>query len=290
MKRLVAWVLTLVFSIVALAVPVFAHNKTEHDRIIESILFGEKNYKNTFVKGSEEYEALTALENAVAICLDQYNGSYVEKLKALNDQGIHGIPDSIKDIDFNGNEYHRKYTHKGWNYQYSDNKDKDKAHWDTRKTLLLQTVNDAFSFKLLAGKWLIFDFGYEDQCEAFAKFLYYLHVLGDYDCDDAKNKRYIIGCVMQMAREHASDDNPDIFWELESIFPILFESSTKAVAYKGLEQDMKLLAQQARKLGDLSNENFQQYHEIANELIEKLKSKVPGLLKEEPFFKGVFGN
>lgn len=282
MRRLTSWVLA-ILAVFSLAAPAFAHNMAEHNRIIERILFGNEEYIKTLTKGSEEYSALTALEYAVAICLDQYNGNYTDQLNALNRRGIHDIPKSIDEIDFKANEYHRRYTHRGWDQDYSGF---DKAHWSIRKTLLLQTVNDVFGFKRFAGKWLVFDFGYDDQCEAFAEFLYYLHVLGDYD--DAKEKKVIVGCVMPLAREHPGEQNRDIFWELEQILPVLFKSSTKDVAFTGLVQDIKILAEEARQLGDLTTENFEQYREIANALMQKLESKVPFLLSKEAFFSNIF--
>ena len=283
-KRSICWALALLM-VMPLAIPASGHDKKGHDKIIESILFGKENYKDTLAKDSKEYEALDSLEKAVAICLDQYNGSYAAELNDLNDRGIPGIPDNIEKIDFTGNQHHRRYTHRGWNFQYTT----DLAHWDMRKTLLLQTVNHVFKFKkkmVLTDRWPFMTSEYKDQCEAFAMFLYYLHILGDYD--DAKEKKVIIGNVIPLAREHPGDDNEDIFWELDKVLPIIFQSSSGDVAYKGLEQDIKLLAQEARGLGELSDENFQQYCTITEDLIEKLESKAPEFLKEEPYFIKIF--
>jgi len=38
----------------------------------------------------------------------------------------------------------------------------------------------------------------------------------------------------------------------------------------------------------VTDENFPDYQALANKLLEKLEGKVPGLLKNEPYFKDVF--
>lgn len=286
MKRFIAWVLVIVL-LVSFAVPAFAHDKAKHDEIIEYVLFGNKHYKKGLDENSEEYKCLDNLEKAVAICLDQYDERYINELQDLNDCGIHGLPESIDEIKFKGNQHHRRKTHKGWNAVYPED-----AHWEERKTILLQTVNDVFSFKLMAGKWTLFgipkDFGYKEQCDAFAALLYYLHVLGDFDASESRS--VIENDVISLTRTNPSDDNPDLFWELERILPIVCKASVKAGDYSGLEVDIKMLEQEARELGGVNDENLQQYRDIVKRLLDHLESKVPGMLQKEPFFSKVFGD
>lgn len=280
-----------------LSVPVFADGIDGHNKVIEYILFGKEHYKEGLDTDSDEYKGIKALEYAVAICVDQYNNSYTEELDDLHDYGVRGIPDSIygkngsdrnngeDGINFHFNQHHRRYTHRGWNFQYID----DKGNWEVRKTILLQTVNKVFGFQWLAGKWWFKDFGYDDQCEAFAEFLYYLHILGEYEDTDVSRSTIID--TINLAREHPMEGNEDIFWELERIFPVIFEKSVGTDSYEGLLQDIKILAQEARSLeanGGITNENLQQYVDIATRLIDKLQRKVPSLLKSEPFFSDVF--
>ncbi len=291
-KRLTCWILVILLML-PLSVPASAHDKKEHDQTIESVLFGNKNYKKGLDESSQEYKKIDNLEKAVALCLDQYNGNYKDELKELKDCKIHGLPKKIDDIDFSSNQHHRRMTHMGWNAVYPE-----KAHWEKRQAILLQTVNDVFSFKPKAGKWtfgvVTVDFGYKEQCKAFAEFLYYLHILGEYvpgkEAEDTKDKRLTMYDMIPPTRQHPGEGNEDIFWELKRILPIISEASVKTSAYKGLETDIKKLEQDARKLGDMNKENFQQYSDIINELLDHLKSKMPNILKEEPFFKKAFYN
>ena len=115
MKRFIAWVLVIVL-LVSFAVPAFANDKDDHDKVIKDVLFGE----NRAAFDGEQQEKLNCLLNAVAICLDQYNGNYKNELQKLIDSGIQGIPESISAIDFLFNQHHRQFTHKGWNYKYSN--------------------------------------------------------------------------------------------------------------------------------------------------------------------------
>lgn len=77
-KRLVATILA-VICLLHVAVTAYAHTKegsNGHDQYMSWILFGSKTYKDTLPETSKEIKAIEALENAVALCIDQYNGSY----------------------------------------------------------------------------------------------------------------------------------------------------------------------------------------------------------------------
>lgn len=164
MKRVVSFILAICifFSVLPVA---DAHGKdgaNGHDRIMSWVLFGDKAYKSKLDKSGEEYKALVALENAVAICLDQFNGCYTDELRVLNKMNIHGIPKKIDEINFTGNQYHRRYTHRGWNFNYtgihpSSWNEEEKGPWSDcwklRKETLLQTVNKVFGFQTFAGTW-----------------------------------------------------------------------------------------------------------------------------------------
>ena len=104
MKRFIAWVLVIVL-LMSFAVPAFANDKDDHDKVIKDVIFGE----NRAAFDGEQQEKLNCLLNAVAICLDQYNRKYKDELQELNDSGVRGIPESIDEINFRGNEYHRMF-------------------------------------------------------------------------------------------------------------------------------------------------------------------------------------
>ena len=298
MKRLIAMALVIIL-LVSFATPAFAHGKAEHDAVIERVLFGNSAYKKS-LKDLDKKQKLNDLENAVAVCLDLFNAEKEgsKPFEELRSRGIHGVPKKVTTIDYTANaRTHRWYTHRGWNFIYAD----DKGNWEVRKNILLQTVNDVFDFKQMAGKWTLFgiskDFGYDEQCDAFAAFLYYLHILGEYvpgkepkDNGNKIDKSATIEGTIPLTRLHPGEGNEDVFWELERILPIVCNASVKAGDYGGLEVDIKMLEQEARELGGVNDENLQQYRDIVKRLLDHLESKVPGMLQKEPFFSKVFGD
>ena len=289
-KRLIATLLAIV-CLLLLTVTAYAHPKegnNGHDQYMSWILFGSKTYKDTLPETSKEYKAIVALENAVALCIDQYNGFYEEELKELQAMHIHGLPDDISEIDYSSNSHHRRYTHMGWDHSYPI----DKGHWEIRKTILLQTVNKVFGFQRFAGKWRFVvvekDYGYDEQCKAFARFIYYVHILADIP-DSGMDEGY--SDMIKLAVANPSENNPDIYYELLQVLPIVFSSQTTDPAYTGLVSDIKIQANDARAFvrntPDIKSE-YSTYQQYAKDLIEKLASKIPSLLKREPFFEKVF--
>lgn len=302
-KRFLA--LFLVLTLVAgLAVSVRAYDAKGHNKAIEKILFGKADYAQSI--SSDIHEKLQMLEYATMICLDQYNGHYTDELKFLNDQNIRGIIQQISDIDFSGNSRHRQKTHLGWDYTYSS----DDAHWPERKTLLLQTVNKTFGFRKIAGQqeilWFTHDFGYDKKCESFSAFLYYLHILGEFEELNEKlnSPSYsrtsydeIFSDVLPLARMYPADKYPDVFWELEKHLPVIFQTHKEngSRVYINMMQDIQILATEARRFA-LENNDFDkpsadvvaEYCRYGVKLIEILQNTVPELLKDEEFFASVF--
>ncbi len=272
--------------------PAYAHDKSEHDPILEKVLFGTPQFLGSLKKGSRAYKALDAMEDAVAICLDQYNGTYSDLLAELHLYNVHGIPDTIKEIDFPGNQYHRRYTHRGWSFNYAQ---ADLAKWSIRKNLLLQSVNYAFGFQKKAGTWISYgkakDYGFTPKCDAFAAFIYYIHVLADYTASD---KGTVHGYVIPLARLHPnSNGNEDLFGELERYLPLVLEraAAENDIAYCGLMHDIKAMHSTGiayEEAGGVTDESFPQYKELAQKLLDKLKTKIPGLLQQEPYFAELF--
>ena len=290
-KRLLSFLLSVVL-LLSCSVSVRADDKKGHDELIERVLFGDANYSRTISSSSEKYKNLQDLKNATALCVDQFQGNYADLLKELQERGIHGLPKSISEIDFTYNQYHRRYTHRGWNFDYSLD---DLAHWSVRKEILLQTVNHAFDFNKFAGEWGILglkkQFKYDEQCDAFASFLYYLHMLGDLKASESR--RVIIGNVIPLVREHPKKDNEDLIWELERILPTILKESSKTNKrlYDSMMSDLRTIGLEGRRLesaGGMTDENFTEYHDLTERLINKLVSKIPTLLRDEPFFRDTF--
>lgn len=305
MKRRIIALLLVISLSAGLIVPAEAYGAKDHNKLIETILFGNSNYSKSL--SDDASNQLLALEHATTICLDQFQGNYADELKFLNDRKIHGIIESIDKINFGGDSHHRQYTHKGWNWDYSSD---DKAQWELRKTLLLQTVNDVFGFSNRAGEWKILwfikDYGYTDQCESFSAFLYYLHILGEYekmskDLSNPTNTRkeftQITEDIIPLAKMFPTDLSPDVFWEFEKHLPVIFASQKESGSrvYSDMMQNIQILATEARAFA-LDNNDFYEptadavasYCQYAVKLIEILKDSIPGLLEKEEFFATVF--
>ncbi len=302
MRRIVSTILILVM-VAVLCVPANAYGKKDHNALIESIIFGSSSNDLTEAMRAK----LALLEAATTICLDQYQGSYTDELEALNKEKIHGIPKSIDSINFTSNQYHRRYTHRGWDFSYTPPASLDKANWPVRKDILLQTVNHVFDFQNRSGKWQFLwiekDYGYTEQCNSFAAFLYYLHILGEYkeaaeemQENDGKTTHFntSVGQIVPLAVAHPGKGNVDVFSELELHFPVIFATQKKAGSntYLGMMNDIQMLASGARSMaaerGGITKDNFQEYCQYAMDLIGILESTIPGLLQEESFFAAVF--
>lgn len=305
MKRQIIALLLVISLCAGLIVPAEAYGAKDHNKLIETILFGNTNYSQSL--SDDTGDQLLALEHATTICLDQFQGNYADELKFLNGRKIHGIIDTIDNINFGGDSHHRQYTHKGWDWDYSYN---DKAHWELRKTLLLQTVNDVFAFSNRAGEWKILwftkNYGYTDQCESFSAFLYYLHILGEYQemyeilnnpDNNRKDFTQITEDIIPLAKMFPTDLSPDIFAELEKHLPVIFASQKESGSrvYSDMMQNIQILASEARGFA-LDNNDFSEptadsivsYCQYAVKLIEILKASIPGLLEKEEFFATVF--
>ena len=278
---------TILFSLTGNAL---AHGKEKHDPIIERVLFGDESFKKAFPKNDERYKKKEDLEYAVALAIDQYNYNSESYLQYLQSRGIHGLPKTIEKMNYSGSvNEHRRHTHLGWNFPYlGENLDK----WNIRKDILLQTTNSVFGFKRAAGKWVgILDFKYDEQCEAFAALLYYIHILGDYV--GTKEARDLVGKVIPLVRNSPGKENEDIVYELQEwILPIVLKNSviSNKTLYDSLMRDLKTISKEGRDLGGENHitENYTEYCDLASVLLSKLESKLPTLLKDEPFFRDVF--
>lgn len=281
MKRIICCVL-LIAVLWSTVLPAYAHNAAEHNFQLESVLFGPKNANAMSPKAQN---ALKALEYASYLALDQYNENGVKELAFLRSAyNVPDLPENIDVINFFSNEYHRRYTHLGWNHPYVD----DKAHWPDRKIILMATTEKVFDFQLLSGKVLGHDFGYTQKCESFAALVYYVHVLGDHE--DRKNYKNID--IMQLAQPHP-DQSSDIYSELKYHLQILFADQASTHKYNAFMQELHTQAEEARRLaastgGINSDEKFAVYQGQVEALLTLLQDYVWQMLKEEEFFTGVF--
>ncbi len=290
-RRLLALLLTICLCL-QLPIAAFASGRTVHDKHLESVVFGRSNYH--VAQETKQKEAIEVLECAAYLCPDQYNEEGQTYLDKLHTYGVPGIPASIGEIDFSSNYTHRKYSHLGWVPVMQP----EKGNWEIRKNLLLATVNKVFDFGFLTDPVLIpgLQVPYTAQCDAFSALLYYTHILGDVIVlkDYAQYKKEG-SYVLPLARDHADANNPDILWDLSTIYlPKLFSDNTKQTdEFKLLMNKLDDLAQKARKLvgqpgGINSEERFIEYKAYGEELMKILKDHISGLLWQEQFFKAVF--
>ncbi len=298
MKKRLWAVLLCVCIIMQCGVRVCAYDRKEHDEVLEKVLFGDEKYKENHKENRDIYEAVKAIECGSYLCLDQYNGNGKDNLECLKTYGVNGLPSDIGVIDFKGNQHHRQYTHKGWDYKYplEKGKDKDKANWLIRKKILQSTVERVFDSKKgivsnLFGKVksLFSKEEYSKQYDSFCALVYYVHVLGD----QIDANEYEEGFFAVPFSKMSGKGDCCIVEELEKHLDILFESqkeSTEYINFKNGMEEIRIKAEQcyARAGGLYIPENFEAYRECECEFLKLLEDNIPELLENEEFFKKVF--
>lgn len=264
-------VITTVFPICC-----YAHDEEGHNGDLELVLFPIDYFLSS--QSTTAQNAVKALEAASYLTLDQFNEYGQAKLDILHELGVLGIPNDLSAIDFKWNSQHRNFTHRGWDYTYTD----DKAHWETRKKILIETINSQFDFGTSNAIS-----GYNKQCTSFAAIVYYIHVIGDHNEDSS----YKVS-ELKMALGGRKDEN-DIIHELLKHSDILFSSQHLSINYLLYTSKLSSLNRKMGKIinsegGINSQEKFDKYHEYGEQLLEVLQKYLPELLKEEDFFSSVF--
>lgn len=275
----------------------YAHTADEkggHNDIMNSILFGTS--KPQFNKSNAK-NLDTALEYASYICIDQFNGNGEKQLRFLNNTiGVKGIIKDINKINYpNPSEgdtsAHRKFTHLGWENVYShvvipktDIYEND--NWNLRKIVLLNTINKVFKFGIMSNSIT----GYDKKCNALASFIYYIHLIGDYqDMNEKKYSKYKQNSNKDpyMMVLYKKDDKNNILNAIEEDLKVLFSTQENDEHYR------RLLSPSISEITKIKNRlvkenNYNDYTKICNDLIEVLSKNVPNLLKNEDFFNKVF--
>lgn len=271
-KKIVA----LICFLIGISFFCYSHGAEKHDEFFKFILFG-----SDVGLDAKENEKLILLDYASRIAIDQYNGSYEYELNFLKSKGINTIT-SIKDIDYTSNQYHQRYTHLGWTFSYP----RDVANWELRKKLLLATTNKVFKFNS------------NEQHDAFAALMYYIHIIGDHHGDD-KNNAY---CRMALG---GRSDSLDILDELSIYIPRLFKKQkseanalcerlqtinqkcSALLKRKGEEYDDRNVK---REVMDLTPEEYKTYQRYARDTLKVLSEEVPNLLRNEKWFTKVYSS
>ena len=219
---------------------------------------------------------------AAYLTLDFYNGHISDKgkkyLDDLRKHGVNGLPKNVSEIDFSYNSHHQRFTHMGWNYDYGI---KDSAKWETRKLILINTVQHIEKFKNQE----------KIKIEAFAALVYDLHILGDH-CGDTETSRYdrvrltsepgYKGQVVSPTSD-GPFNNPTLFVYLLYHTQRLFREQKGTFEY---EQLLKFLDKN-RDYGE-DKVDYSEIQKLAKETRKALHLYIPGLLKREKFFQRAF--
>lgn len=313
------WILSLVILISTLSLLnliVSASDSSVHDKVMIQALF-DKDYKpaeHENGKNSDIANRIQALEEASYLCVDEYNDNSTSKGKTdlaslkgkrINGKKINGLPRNIDEIDFSSNSEHRKYTHKGWDHDYSvewtedvDIEKQRKSNWPVRKKILLTTVNQAFDFGITSN----YITGFSKQCNSLAAYIYYIHVLQD--CIADKNvlavndvglsTKYISGNIIPLGgsdldAKRVNGVPEDMISQLKYHLGILFPSPKDTTSYNKLIDSMDKIDDDIKNLGNITTKRkADQYYECAERLKELLIEYVPNLLADEPYCKNVF--
>lgn len=300
MKKKVTALLFITLQLLLYALPSFAWPRAKHDKMMEKILFDEAGLPVNM--SDESINALEAIETAAYLCIDQHNAPKdsvndsddAVKLNSIIDRHairwrLYRLPSKISDINFGGND-HRKYTHKGWNFDYSKF-GLDKSHWATRKKILLSTV----SFECGFTYYSIFGInsGYDMQCNAFCALIYYIHLLGDHEkaiieCQQSITKN---GEYKKYAESEEMMHVADIVCELVELGDQLFLNSLN-VWNNGMKEELRQIHDRLLNMGTIfsSKEKFEQYTSCFSELLTILQRDdyTSDFLKKEPFFSTTF--
>ena len=281
MRRKVC-VLLVCFVFLLVSFPTFAFSKVKHNIYMEQVLFGPRGYRGPNIDG---YLAISKLDDACALAIDQYNGSYEQELLELKRYGVRHLPSSIKEINFSDGSDHRGKTHLGWDYNYPKTGKHKNANWPLRKKILLSTVNKVFDFGFFSGWFGIYD----EKCKSFSALIYYVHILGDTIADKAEKTEHqqkkLDNLVLPLVVRQQSEAKPDIISELKKHIGILFEDQDHSGIDKKLDQLRKDAMADVFVVDGCYSER---YYEYAEKLMDILIQDIPNLLKRESFFIKVF--
>ena len=97
--------------------------------------------------------------------------------------------------------------------------------------------------------------------------------------------------ILPFAIGNPSDNNPDLIYEMNKHFEILFEDQKSSSTYSSMMNEITSIAADARAVGNNEKNNAQNYALMKNyeyKYLDVLISYVPKLLEKESFFSSVF--
>ena len=280
---LALWLCCLSALLVAEVEPVKWNNAADHSRWTQWMLFGNPSY--TYSKPIEIKQRIEQLDDALLLCIDQFNGYYKDRLARLS--FIRGVPEDISVIDFSAGNHkeetsHRAYTHRGWNHVYFK-PEMEKSHPDIRKQILISVVDYAFQFKNYVSP---------DQAkklsDAMSCLLYNIHII-----EDRYHSKSYYGAVSTLLLTDASPHSETVTHDLLECLPILFPDQKREKDTHYIELVFGIQRISNSILSEQKRENTNDAYLLIDrkysvELKNLLADHLPSLLLKQPWFVKVF--
>lgn len=299
MRRGIALILIVAFLVPCCA---FAHpNQDEHDAEYKKVLFGTA----AKILQEDQETAFQNIANAVAFCVDQFSVSENAKSKSKQYNALKtavSLPYTFEEVELQKDEFgrnvtgktHRKYTHRGWEFSEYPLKD----FWKKRQDIVRLTVNKELftnSDDFLSFGWLPWKQGIstenKKQVDAFCALLYYVHIIGDHlEATSYSSEEQIL---VPISTSH-DKKSPSIVGDLKDKYlPALFPTQTGKRTYILMIEELEGIGGRAEELyyaqgGIRTQEQFDKYHECAEDLLDILSNYIPKLINNEEFFTRVF--
>lgn len=266
--------------------PVKWNDANDHNRWTEWMLFGNPNY--TGWKPEKIKKQVELLEDALLVCLDQYNSKYQDKMANLHSE-IPDIPENIDCINFTAGNFHqetghRAFTHRGWNHMYIK-PEIDKSHPEIRKQILIYAVGHVFVFE----KHMPSDQS-EKVCDAMCCLMYNLHII-----QDRYHSQVWYGAAGMLPLADRGSGTETVIHDLLECIPVLFPEQKKMneSGYKelvsGLNRIEESILSGYRNAGaDANDELLRIDRRYCEELRDLLAKHLPGLMQKQKWFEAVF--
>lgn len=251
------------------------NNQTDHNKWVEMIIFGNPAFSASLFHGLKPQ--VHALEDAILLCIDQYNSHYSDKLQSLKDMGINGLPKDISVIDFAAGPDHRDYTHLGWEYSYSTTK----GNPTVRKDILRNTVEFIFHFKKNCSSLE----QAEKKCGAMCSLLYVSHVLADRFHSD----RYYGARSTILLSDDSNAET--IISDILTIMPVLFPNQKTDEQYLAVINELGILSREiiiARRQNPKVEDYLPIDSDYAKKIRDLLMQNIPDLLTQQEWFANAF--
>ena len=286
-----SWALFSVMAVMGIvcSFPAYAYEEPDHNNFLQAALFGEQPRNNLSQKGEVNFRVLC---EALFLTLDytsQDKGvGYLEDLKK------HGVKDLpvLNEITFSGNQHHQRYTHWGWDKGFSGyGAEADKAHWEKRKQLLLNTVQSI-------GK---FNKNEKIKIDSFAGLVYEIHVLDDFigDTESTRMDRLRLSSDVNYRGQKVSPtsdgpfNNPTLInymiYHIQRLFREQKNSPVLTYLIGELEIYEKRFTREDYSQYETKQIPYSEVQSLARKVRGTLREWLPQLLENEPFFQRAFG-